>query len=93
VNEALHALGLAEELCFQRVASMFCLYFALGPVRNWDDAASADGARFGTWFHGMFERGFSLAPSPYEAGFLCGAHTEAHVDAFVSACRDSLEAA
>jgi glutamate-1-semialdehyde aminotransferase len=38
----------------------------------------------------MFARGFSLAPSPFEAGFLSAAHTEEHVDAFAAACRESL---
>jgi glutamate-1-semialdehyde 2,1-aminomutase len=90
VAAALADLGLADRLAFQRVGSMFCLYFAAGPVRSWDDASRADGPRFNRWFHGMFERGFSLAPSPYEAGFLSTAHTAEHVDRFVGACRESL---
>lgn len=90
---ALSELNLTDRLCFQRVGSMFCLYFAPGPVRSWDDAAKCDGDRFSTWFHHMFQRGFSLAPSPYEAGFLSTAHTEADVDAFTAACRESLAAA
>jgi glutamate-1-semialdehyde 2,1-aminomutase len=93
VQSALDDLGLADRLCFQRVGSLFCLYFAGGPVRSWDDAARADRERFSAWFHGMFERGFSLAPSPFEAGFLSGAHTDAHVDAFAAACRESLASA
>lgn len=90
VQSDLLDLGLAHKLSFQRVGSMFCLYFTKGPVRSWDDAEKADGKRFATWFHGMYERGFSLAPSGFEAGFLCGAHTDAHMDAFASACRESL---
>jgi len=90
VTSALLDLGLAHRLCFQRVGSMFCLYFTKGPVRSWDDAEKADARRFSKWFHGMFRRGFSLAPSGFEAGFLCGAHTDQHMDAFATACRESL---
>jgi len=90
VQSALDDLGLADRLCFQRVGSMFCLYFTKGPVRSWDDAERADTKRFSAWFHGMFERGFSLAPSGFEAGFLSGAHTGEHVDRFAAACRESL---
>ena len=66
---------------------------APGPVRSWDDAAAADGDRFAKWFHAMFERGFSLAPSGFEAGFLSSAHTAEHLDAFATACRESLAVA
>ncbi len=93
VKSAVADLGLGDLLTPQRVGSMFCLYFAPGPVRSWDDASRTDGERFNRWFHGMFARGFSLAPSPYEAGFLSAAHTPEHVDRFVEACRDSLREA
>jgi glutamate-1-semialdehyde 2,1-aminomutase len=82
--------GLADRLSFQRVGSMFCLYFTKGPVRNWDDAAKSDGERFAKWFHGLFERGIQVAPSGFEAGFLSAAHTEDDVDAFVTASREAL---
>jgi glutamate-1-semialdehyde 2,1-aminomutase len=88
--DTLDELGLADRLAFQRVASMFCLYFAPGPVRSWDDAARADGDRFRRWFHGLYARGVSIAPSGFEAGFLSGAHTEADIDAFVTASREAL---
>ena len=90
MNAAIADLGLADSLSFQRVASMFCLYFAPGPVRSWDDAAKADGDRFRRWFHGLFARGISIAPSGFEAGFLSGAHTDADIDTFVAASRDAL---
>ena len=93
VQAAITDLGLTEKLRFQRVGSMFCLYFTKGPVRSWDEASGADAERFSKWFHGMYERGFSLAPSGFEAGFLCSAHTEADMDAFAAACRESLAAA
>jgi glutamate-1-semialdehyde 2,1-aminomutase len=69
---------------------MFCLYFAPGPVRSWDDAARSDPKAFAAFFHALVRRGMSVAPSPYEAGFLSTAHTERDVDAFAEAVRDSL---
>ncbi|MCU0725897.1 MAG: glutamate-1-semialdehyde 2,1-aminomutase [Planctomycetes bacterium] len=75
---------------FQRVGSMFCLYFSRGRVRRWADAAAADRERFRKFFHRMLELGVYLAPSPFEAGFLSAAHTEADVDLTIDAAREAL---
>jgi glutamate-1-semialdehyde 2,1-aminomutase len=90
IGTALRDLDLTDRLCFQRVGSMFCLYFAPGPVRSWDDAARSDEEKFAATFHGLLQRGIAVAPSGYEAGFLSGAHTEADVDTFVEAARGAL---
>ena len=63
-------------LTFQRIGSMFCLYFQEGPVRNLQEAMSSDRDRFGKFFHGCLADGVYFAPSQFEAGFLCTAHTE-----------------
>jgi glutamate-1-semialdehyde 2,1-aminomutase len=55
---------------------MFCLYFCEGPVRNLQEAMSSDRVRFGKFFHGCLEQGVYFAPSQFEAGFLCTAHSE-----------------
>ena len=90
MQAAFRDLDLEDSLSFQRVGSMFCLYFTKGPVRSWDDAKRSDSARFAKWFHGLFARGIQIAPSGFEAGFLSAAHGEADVDAFVAASRESL---
>lgn len=36
----------------------------------------------------MLEKGFYLAPSQYEAGFMSLAHTEADIDATIAAARE-----
>ena len=77
-------------LCFQRVGSMFCLYFRPGPVRNYKDAACADTKMFSRYFHAMQKRGISIAPSQFEAGFLSLAHTEEDVERVLDAGRESL---
>jgi len=40
----------------------------------------------------MLQRGVYLAPSPFEAGFMSLAHTDADVDAAVAAAHDVLAA-
>ncbi len=77
-------------LCFQRVGSMFCLYFRAEPVRNYADATGCDTGAFTRYFHAMLDRGIYLAPSQYEAGFLSLAHTEADVDRTLAAGAESL---
>ena len=63
-----------KPLTFQRIGSMFCLYFCEGPVRNLADAKRSDTAAFARYFHACLERGVYFAPSQYEAGFLSLAH-------------------
>jgi len=64
---------------------MFGLFFCRGPVRSYAEAKGCDAERFGTFFRGMLERGIYLAPSAFEAGFVSAAHTDADIDATLSA--------
>ena len=64
-----------KPLTFQRIGSMFCLYFCEGPVRNLEDAKRSDTAAFARYFHAALGEGIYFAPSQYEAGFLSTAHT------------------
>ncbi len=70
---------------FNRCGSMFCAYFADGPVHNLTDAMKSDRARFAKFFHGMLEAGIYLAPSQFEAGFISTAHTVSDIDQTVKA--------
>jgi glutamate-1-semialdehyde 2,1-aminomutase len=67
-------------LTFQRIGSMFCLYFHEGPVRNLQEAMGSDRVRFGKFFHGCLEDGVYFAPSQFEAGFLSTAHSAADIE-------------
>jgi glutamate-1-semialdehyde 2,1-aminomutase len=68
--------------------SMFTLFFHPGPVHSLSDARQSDTQRFAQFFHGMLERGVYLACSQFEAHFLSNAHTEADLDATLSAARE-----
>ena len=60
---------------FQRIGSMFCLYFTTGEVWNLEDAQRSDREAFARYFHACLNRGIYFAPSQFEAGFLSLAHT------------------
>jgi glutamate-1-semialdehyde 2,1-aminomutase len=60
--------------------SMWGIYFAAGPVRNYADAKRADTALFGRWHRAALARGVFLAPSAFEAAFVSSAHTDADID-------------
>jgi glutamate-1-semialdehyde 2,1-aminomutase len=76
-----------------RVGSMWTLFFAQGPVRNWQDASRCDTGRFAIFFHEMLRRGVMLAPSQFEANFISAAHTAADIDETAEAAVAALERA
>ena len=45
----------------------------------------SDRQRFAKYFHGMLDAGIYLAPSQFEAGFICAAHSPADIQATVDA--------
>jgi glutamate-1-semialdehyde 2,1-aminomutase len=77
-------------LAFQRIGSMFCLYFTPGPVRNLADAQRSDRAAFNRFFHACLEGGVYFAPSQFEAGFLSLAHSPADLEETARVARKAL---
>lgn len=65
---------------FNRVGSMFCLFFADRDIVNVDDVMKQDLEFFKKFFWGCLDKGIYLAPSPYETGFISLAHTEPDLD-------------
>jgi glutamate-1-semialdehyde 2,1-aminomutase len=86
VREAIGSLPLT----FHRIGSMFCLYFCEGPVRNLGEAMQSDRVRFGKFFHACLENGVYFAPSPFEAGFLCTAHSVSDLDRVAGVVKKNL---
>jgi glutamate-1-semialdehyde 2,1-aminomutase len=62
-----------------RVGSMAGLFFTDKPVRNFDDARTADLGLFSAFYRGMLEQGIYLAPSQFEALFISAAHGKTHI--------------
>lgn len=78
-------------LTFQRIGSMFCLYFTAGPVRNLSDALKSDRAAFARYFQRCLHAGVYFAPSPFEAGFLSVAHTPDDIARTAAVARAAIE--
>jgi glutamate-1-semialdehyde 2,1-aminomutase len=77
---------------FNRLGSMWTLFFTGTPVSDFDTAKTADVKRFGRFFWEMMDRGFYLPCSQFEAAFLSAPMTDEHVNAAVAAARESLKA-
>ena len=63
------------ELTFHRLGSLFCLFFAAGPIHDLAGAQRSDLKMFTRFFHGCLRRGVYFAPSQFETGFISTAHT------------------
>jgi len=74
------------------ISAMFGMFFIGDPVRSYDDAKKADGAKFSRYHRGMLERGIYLAPSQFEAGFTSLAHTEEDIDKTLAAAKEVMSA-
>ncbi len=72
-----------------REGSLLSVFFAEGPVRNFEEARAADHARYARFFHAMLERGVYLPPSGYEGWFLGAAHGEAEIERILDAAREA----
>lgn len=70
------------------VGTMFGYFFTDQPVRNYEDAQTADTEKFVKFFTGMLERGVYLAPSAFESGFLSSAHTTGDITKTIAAASD-----
>ena len=82
-KQALEGHGIAHS--WNRVGSMFGLFFTEGPVTNFSQAAASDQELFRRFFHGLLKEGVAIAPSPFEAGFLSMAHSDADIDQSIAA--------
>ena len=73
----------------QSISAMFGFYLCEGPVRNFEEAKSADTDRFSKLHRLMLNRGVYLAPSAFEAGFTSLAHSEDDISATIKAFQES----
>ena len=60
---------------FNRIGSMFCLFFTERPVYDLASAQTSDRQAFAAFFHACLDGGVYFAPSQFEAGFISTAHT------------------
>jgi glutamate-1-semialdehyde 2,1-aminomutase len=75
---------------FHRVGSMFCLFFAPGPILDLASARRSDLKTFARFFHACLRRGIYFAPSQFETGFISTAHLPEDVERTGCAMREVL---
>ena len=68
-----------------RVGSLLTVFFSPEPVTDMASASACDTGAFARFFHAMLDEGVYIPPSQFEAWFVSLAHTEADIDATVSA--------
>ena len=70
------------------VGGMFGLFFSTADqVENFEQVSACDVERFKKFFHGMLEKGVYLAPSAFEAGFVSSVHSQADIEATLTAAQ------
>jgi glutamate-1-semialdehyde 2,1-aminomutase len=78
------------EATFHRIGSMFCLFFASGPITDLASAQRSGLKMFARFFHGCLQRGVYFAPSQFETGFISTAHGVDDVDRTAAVVGESL---
>ncbi len=63
-----------------QTGSMFSIFFADAPVRNYSDALTSRKDFFKPLFHAALEGGVYLPPSPFETAFVSTAHDDATME-------------
>jgi len=69
---------------------MFGFFLLPELPQNYSQVMTTDKERFNRFFHAMLDAGIYLAPALYEAGFVSAAHSQADIDATLSAARTAL---
>jgi glutamate-1-semialdehyde 2,1-aminomutase len=86
-----HDRDAKENVTFQRIGSMFCLFFAPPPIRDLESAQRSDLKRFTRFFHTCLKHGIYFAPSQFETGFISTAHTSEDLQRTAAVIREALE--
>ena len=77
---------------FNRIGSMFCLFFTDGEVFDLVSAQRSDRQAFAVFFHACLDAGVYFAPSQFEAGFISTAHTADDMAKTVEVATKALQA-
>src|SRR5262245_51304810 len=78
------------DITFHRLGSMFCLFFAAGPIVDLASAQRSDLKTFASFFHACLKRGVYFAPSQFETGFISTAHTTDDMERTAAVVREAL---
>jgi glutamate-1-semialdehyde 2,1-aminomutase len=70
-----------------RAGSLFTVFFSPKPVNSFADALETDHERFAKFFRHLLSHRIYVSPSPLEACFLSGAHSEKDLEKFIRATK------
>jgi len=76
---------------FNRVGSMFTLFFTEKKVKNYQDVKNCNLELFAAYFKEMIEAGIYLPPSQFEANFISSALSEENLDKTIAANYQALK--
>jgi len=76
---------------FNRVGSMFTLFFTEKKVKNYQDVKKCDQQLFAAYFRNMIEAGIYLPPSQFEANFISSALSESDLEKTIAANYQALK--
>lgn len=80
------------EMTFQRIGSLFTLFFTdKKKIEDYDDVSKCDMDRFARFFRGMLEQGIYLAPSQFEANFISDKHSPQDIEKTIKAAERVLK--
>jgi glutamate-1-semialdehyde 2,1-aminomutase len=68
------------DITFHRLGSIFCLFFASGPIIDLAGVRRSDLKLFARFFHACLKSGVYFAPSQFETGFISTAHTPKEIE-------------
>src|SRR3712207_265355 len=74
-----------------RFKAMLCLFFAEGPLNNYDEVSKCDTEMYAKYFGAMLKRGVLIAPAQFEALFLSDAHTSEDIEYTIKANYEALK--
>lgn len=67
---------LGGKVCLNQMGSVLTLFFAAGPVTDFETAMHSDTELYGRYYREMRASGIYLAPAQFEGMFMSAAHTE-----------------
>jgi glutamate-1-semialdehyde 2,1-aminomutase len=70
-------------LTFNRVGSMWTIFFTENPVTDFDSANASNREKFARFFHLMLAEGVYLPPSQLEAAFFSAAHAKKDISQLI----------
>ena len=75
------------EFCGDYIGGMLGFYFSSNIPQSFNQVKLADNQRFNQFFHAMLNEGVFLAPSMFEAGFICAKHDDVALEKTLSAAK------